>query len=349
MDNFSHEIPVKTQSVIPRMTSAPRRRGLLAEPTYGWGETVPRQPSFREIMVEWIDAVNFFQNRTRLLIAVFPSFHFATGIVFLFWAIYHFSIVNLALVFACTVFLSLVYTTLWNHRYCTHRAFKFRHPGWTNLFLWTNPMFFREESWVIPHHVHHSRSDRIGDPYGPHLGRLGSYLAYDSSAKTNLDISRSDYERLARSLQHIGFRQNSFEQFQRTGSVECEWYFVTRAAFATLFWCLLAYLVGGNVGVLVWLSSVFLFAFGVRDFAYRGHSGFFVKAMKGHSQNQFITGLLTGEWHDNHHEHPRLAHAGLAWWQVDIPFWMIRAMAWCGIIGEINTLKNYASDLRQNP
>jgi len=333
---------MKAQSAILNATRIPRRRGLLAEPTYGWGETTPHRPSLREIIFEWNDAINFFQNRSRFLIALFPAFHFVTGIVFFYLLIRHFSLVNLALVFTVSIFLSLIYTTLWNHRYCTHRAFKFRHLGWTKLFLWTNPMFFREESWVIPHHVHHSRSDRVGDPYGPHLSRLGSYLAYDSSAKTNLAISRSDYERLARSLQHIGFRQNSYEQFQRTGSVECEGYFVSRASFATLFWCALAYFVGGNVGVLGWLSGVFLFAFGVRDFAYRGHSGFFIKAMKGQSQNQILTGVLTGEWHDNHHAYPRLAYSGLAWWQVDIPFWIIKTMGWCGIVGEINTREGIA-------
>lgn len=328
---------MNAQSATHNAPPVTRRRGLLEEPTYGWGKTVPRKPTFREIMVEWNDAINFFQNRTRLLTALFTAFHFATGVVFIYFFVYQFSLLNLGLIFIFSVFLSLIYTTVWNHRYCTHRAFKFRRPGWTRLFLWTNPMFFREESWVIPHHVHHSRSDRLGDPYGPHLGRIGSYLAYDSSAKTNRNINRSSYERLVRSLQHIGFKQNSYEQFQRTGSVENAWHWITRAVFATLFWCALAYLIGGGVGVVVWLSSVFVFTFGVRDFAYRGHSGFFIKAMKGRSNNQLFAGFFTGEWHDNHHAHPKLARSDLEWWQVDIPYWIIKVMGWCGIVGEINT------------
>ncbi len=40
--------------------------------------------------------------------------------------------------------------TIWFHRYCTHRAYKFSHPAWARLFLWTNPVCFREESYVIP-------------------------------------------------------------------------------------------------------------------------------------------------------------------------------------------------------
>ncbi|MEP6664414.1 MAG: hypothetical protein ABJC04_12210, partial [Verrucomicrobiota bacterium] len=63
----------------------PRRRGLLQEPTYGWGEMVPRRPSIREIFVEWFDAINFFKNRTRLLTAMFTAFHIATFGVFIFF------------------------------------------------------------------------------------------------------------------------------------------------------------------------------------------------------------------------------------------------------------------------
>ena len=317
-------------------SAPPRRRGLIVEPTFGWGDIAPRKPSLREVIVEFVDAINFIKDRTRLLTALFTAYHLATFAVFLYFFTHYFSVKNAAAVLVIASFIATIYNTLWYHRYCTHRAYKFRHLGWTRLFSWTNPVCFREESYVIPHHVHHSKEDRPGDPYGPHLGWLGSYLAIESSAKTNLAINASDYERLARSLRHLGCVQNSYEQFQRTGSVENAWHWLARAVFANLFWASIAYGLGGGVGVLTWYASVFFYTFLVRDFNYRGHGGFFFKASQGRATNHLFYGLIAGEWHDNHHANPRLAHSGLEWWQVDVPYWIIKLMRRCGIVEHYN-------------
>jgi stearoyl-CoA desaturase (delta-9 desaturase) len=48
-----------------------------------------------------------------------------------------------------------------------------------------------------------------------------------------------------------------------------------------------------------------------------------------HSRNNLVCALLTfGEgWHNNHHAFPTSARHGLRWWQCDVVFMMIRAMA----------------------
>ncbi len=330
----------------PQTTVPSRRRGLLAEPTYGWGEIAPRKPTIREVFVEWFDAINFIKDPAKTLTAAFTAFHIATFGVFIYFFANYFSIKHVALVMGLSAVIATIYNTVWYHRYCTHRAYKFRNRHWTKLFLWSNPVCFREESYVIPHHVHHSKEDRPGDPYGPHLGWLGSYLASESSAKTNLNINRSDYERLSRGLSHIGFPANTYEDFQRTGSVEKAWHYLARCVVANLFWATLAYLIGGKVAVLTWYSGIFLYTFFVRDFNYRGHGGFLFKATKGHAANQLFYGLIGGEWHENHHANPRLAHSGFAWWQLDIPFYLIKLMQWSGMVDEVNTLQGTARTRR---
>jgi fatty-acid desaturase len=331
---------MKVEPATADTTTVPRRhRGLLEEPTFGWGEIAPRKPTLREIFVEWFDAINFFKKPTRLLTAMFTAFHVVTFGVFVFFSIRHFSILNVVLITGIIVMITIIYNTVWYHRYCTHRAYKFRHLAWTRLFLWTNPVCFREESYVIPHHVHHSKDGKPGDPYGPHLGCLGSYLASESSAKTNLTINRSGYGRLAKGLKHIGIPLNSYEQFQRTGSVEKAWHWIARSIFANVLWCSLAFLIGGGVGVLTWLSAVFLYTFFVRDFNYRGHGGFFFRASKSRAANHVVYGIISGEWHHNHHANPRLAHSGFKWWQLDLPYYFIKAMSLCGIVEQMNTLK----------
>jgi fatty-acid desaturase len=242
-------------------------------------------------------------------------------------------------VLAITNAIGIVYNTVWYHRYCSHRAFKFRNLWFARAFLWTNPLAFREESFAIPHRIHHLKSDRPGDPYGPHLGWLGSYLAAESSQKMNRDITRQDFDRLSKSLNHIGFLKNSYEQFRRTGSVEHVWHYGARAVFANLLWILTAYAIGKWGGVVMWISAVFLFSFMLRDFNYRGHGGPFVSACKGKPLNHIYYGVTVGEWHDNHHEHPNLSRSGLTWWQLDIPYWIIRVMSLSGAVIHYNVLQ----------
>ena len=191
---------------------------------------------------------------------------------------------------------------------------------------------------MIPHRLHHSKTDEAGDPYGPHLGWLGSYLATECQQKLNRDLSRQEYERLAKSLEHIGFPKNSYEKFQRTGSVETVAHYASRSVFANLFWTSLAYVLGGWWGVQAWIAGVFLYTFLVRDFNYRGHGGFFGTQREGTPLNQVFYGLIAGEWHENHHAHPRSARAGLAWWQLDVPFWIIKAMAGCGVVRQYHSV-----------
>jgi stearoyl-CoA desaturase (delta-9 desaturase) len=47
-----------------------------------------------------------------------------------------------------------------------------------------------------------------------------------------------------------------------------------------------------------------------------------------HSRNNFLFGILgMGEgWHNNHHAFPTSARHGLRWWQIDMSYWVIRAL-----------------------
>ena len=156
-----------------------RKQGLLVAPTYGYFDACPRRPTFREVWVEWVDSINFWKDPSRLLIALYAAYHIATFGVFILFFTRFFSIWGVVIVMAIATMIATVYNTVWYHRYCSHRAFKFRSIRWTRLFLWTNPVCFREESYVIPHRIHHSKSDELGDPYGPHLGWLGSYWLWN--------------------------------------------------------------------------------------------------------------------------------------------------------------------------
>jgi stearoyl-CoA desaturase (delta-9 desaturase) len=313
------------------------RQVILDKPTYGHPGPAPKTPKLGQVLAEWFDAVSFWKDRTRLIPAAYAIYHFATLAVFIWFLIAHFSIAAIVTVVLIGCFIGTVYNTVWYHRYCSHQAFKFSSIWFARGFLWTNPICFREESYVIPHRIHHAKSDEPGDPYGPHLGWFGSYLATETQQKTNRNLTADEYNRLVKSLSHIGFVPNSFEQYRRTGSVENLWHYFAHVIFAHIFWGALAWLAAGWWGVWAWVSGNFLFTFVVRDFNYRGHSALTGTKKQGEPVNQFIYGLIAGEWHENHHNYPRLARSGLKWWQVDAPYWTILAMKSCGMVSQCNS------------
>jgi stearoyl-CoA desaturase (delta-9 desaturase) len=310
----------------------------LLTPTYGEVGPSPLRPTTREVLVEWFDAIAFWRDPSRLVPALCALYHLATFGVFGFFVVRYFSIPAIASVLVISTFIGTTYNTVWYHRYCSHRAFQFRSLAFARIFLWTNPLPFREESYVIPHRIHHSIPDERGDPHGPHLGWLGSYLATETVQKTNRDITPAAYQRLVKSLAHCGFVANSYKQFQRTGSVENVWHYGARALVANGFWFTLAYLAAGLPGIYAWISGGFLSWLVIRDFNFRGHASFLGTNTVGVSVNQAFYGIFGGEWHDNHHQLPHLAHSGFSWWQMDLPYGIIRLMKLCGIVSQYNSL-----------
>jgi stearoyl-CoA desaturase (delta-9 desaturase) len=314
------------------------RQTILVEPTYGHPGPAPEKlPTTRQVMAEWLDAVSFWKDRTRLLPASNALFHFSTFVLFVWFLTAHFSIAALVTVVLLSSFIGNIYNTVWYHRYCSHQAFRFRSIWFARVFLWTNPLFMREESYVIPHRLHHSHSDEPGDPYGPHLGWLGSYLATETVQKTKRNFTAAEYERLVKSLSHVGIVSNTYGQYLRTGSVENLWYYAVRVVCAFALWAAIWWAVAGWWGVCAWMSGAFLFTFAVRDFNYRGHSSLIGGKNRGKAVNQVIYGLFGGEWHENHHNYPRLARTGLRWWQIDVPYYVISAMKCCGIVSQCNS------------
>ncbi len=342
---------LKVRQPINEESSLRVKPGWLVEPTYGHVGPSPLRPTLTEVLREWVDAISFWKDSTRLLPAFYAFYHFATLAVFGYFLAVYFSVAAIVAVVVIAVFIGTVYNTVWYHRYCSHQAFKFRSLWFARLFLWTNPISFREESYVVPHRIHHAKSDEPGDPYGPHLGWLGSYLATETQQKMNREITSAEYERLADSLGHIGLIKSSYETFQKTGSVENIWHYGARVIVANLFWGALGFAVASWPGVLAWISGVFLFTFVVRDFNYRGHASLFGTKEKGMPVNQVIYGIIAGEWHENHHAHPRLAMSGFTWWQVDLPYWIIKLMSLCGLVVQYNSpdRKGVISTAHPNP
>jgi len=66
------------------------------------------------------------------------------------------------------------------------------------------------------------------------------------------------------------------------------------------------------------------------------------------SRNNWLLALLTlGEgWHNNHHYFPGSARQGFYWWEFDLTYYLLKSMAWLGLIWD---LKIVPSAVRDNP
>ena len=55
-----------------------------------------------------------------------------------------------------------------------------------------------------------------------------------------------------------------------------------------------------------------------------------------HSRNHWGLGLISlGEFHNNHHYRPSSAIQGYKWWEIDIVFWLLRALGVLGLVWDI--------------
>jgi hypothetical protein len=63
-----------------------------------------------------------------------------------------------------------------------------------------------------------------------------------------------------------------------------------------------------------------------------------------HSRNNVVFGVLgLGEgWHNNHHAFPTSAQHGLKWWQIDVSYWVIRALALLGLAWNVRLPAKWA-------
>jgi stearoyl-CoA desaturase (Delta-9 desaturase) len=225
------------------------------------------------------------------------------------------------------------------HRFFTHKGFEARSPVKATLaILGCMTVQGPLTQWVTDHRKHHALSDREGDPHSPHTGHgEGAGAAVKGFVHA-----------------HVGwmFSNLGMEQGREYGKDLYEDRLVRTIDRLYLLWVGLSlgipfavgYAVGGTVdaGVegLVWggLIRIFLYQhatfavnsichmFGSQDYRTRDES----------RNNWLIAFLVFGEgWHNNHHAFPSSARHGLAWWQYDPSWWIIRGLEKIGLAWDV--------------
>jgi stearoyl-CoA desaturase (delta-9 desaturase) len=228
------------------------------------------------------------------------------------------------------------------HRLLTHRGFAC--PRWLEHGLTVLGACCAQGSpmgWVAIHRMHHQHSDDPADPHSPRTGffwsHMGWFLIHDP-AITNL----STYDRYARDL----FQDRFYKWLERPRTWRnlhwAQWaaFLVAGALVGGLWtWSLVGALQLG-LSWLVW--GVFVRTVAVWHITWSVNSFTHVWGYRSHdthddSRNNWVVGLLSnGEgWHNNHHAQPRCAAHGQRWWELDVSYLTICALAWVGLAWDV--------------
>jgi stearoyl-CoA desaturase (delta-9 desaturase) len=223
--------------------------------------------------------------------------------------------------------------TAFYHRYFAHRAFKTSRALQLVFALLGASAVQRGPLWWAAHHRHHhAHSDRPGDAHSPRQhGFLWSHMGWflaSASFKTRLELIRDfaaypelrwldRFDAVVPALLAAGL-------FAVGAVLER-----TAPALQTNGWQLLVW------GFAVSTVAVWHATFAVNSLAHTVGSRRF--ATRDDSRNNLALALLTfGEgWHNNHHRYPAAARQGFRWWELDLTYYLLRALAACGLVWEL--------------
>ena len=220
------------------------------------------------------------------------------------------------------------------HRLLTHRGYK--TPKWVEYLLTTcgalalegGPIF-----WVATHRIHHQFSDKDGDPHTPREGTLWAHMGWVFTGRA----MHHDTEILARYVPDL-----SKDPFH-VALTAWHWMPQVVVGVALLLFGGLPYVLWGVFFRTVfglhctWLVNSATHLWGSRRFRTRDDS----------TNNWWVALLSFGEgWHNNHHAHPVSARHGLAWYELDINWYGIRALRAAGLAWDVRVAR-LARDARE--
>lgn len=321
---------------------------VLKVPSYGWADNQGQLiiPDKKELFKEYINGLNIFKDRKKWISFLSWSMIFLMLPFFISFLFYHLSIFTFIFFIIYSFIIMSTHGTIWFHRYCTHKSYKFSNPIWRiitqNLVIKTIP----EETYVISHHVHHVKSDQPGDPYNARAGLMYCMTADVNHQRIAEDLNESDYRKALKYMSHTGVKMNSYKGYQKWGSIASPLYSVLIWVINWAFWYGIFYLIGGHGMATAAFSAALFWFLLVRAFNYTGHGKGEVAHKEGIdfdrsnlSINQTRPGWFSGEWHNNHHLYPNSARAGFLNYQLDLAWIYIYCLSKIGMVSSFNDSK----------
>ena len=219
------------------------------------------------------------------------------------------------------------------HRYFSHKTYRTSRVGQFFLALWGGTAVQRGPLWWAYHHRHHHQhSDEEVDAHSPHVhGFWWSHIGWITSRR-NFPTAYKIVRDLAKYPELVFL--NRFDTlvpavFALAVWGAGWWLEVNSPQLGVTKWQLLVW------GFFISTTALFHGTSCINSLAHLiGRRRF---PTDDDSRNSFILSVITlGEgWHNNHHRYPSTARQGFYWWEIDITYYLLRALTWTGLIWDL--------------
>lgn len=223
-------------------------------------------------------------------------------------------------------FARMFFVTGWHHRYFSHRTFKTSRAMQFIAAVLTQTSSQRGVLWWAAHHRHHHKfSDLPWDTHSPiQRGFWYSHIGWIFEK----NAGNVDYDKI-----------RDLSKYPELVWLDKYWY-VPPAALGVL-----VYLTMGASGLFIGfaLSTVLLW-----------HGTFTINSLShvigkrrfktgDTSRNNWLLALITlGEgWHNNHHHYMGSTRQGFYWWEIDISYYILKAMSWVGLVWDLRPVPEH--------
>lgn len=219
------------------------------------------------------------------------------------------------------------------HRYFAHRTFQTSRLAQFLFAVLGNTAVQRGALWwAAVHRHHHKHSDQPEDAHSPgirgfwwaHIGWMTTSKNFPTDYKTIRDLAKfpelvflNRYDLIVPAI--FGVLLYTF------------------GALASWLWPSL-----GTTG-----AQIFVWGFFVSTVALL-HGTLFINSLAhvfgkrrfktgDDSRNSFLLAIITlGEgWHNNHHRYMSAARQGFFWWEMDVTYYLLKALSWTGLIWDL--------------
>lgn len=290
-------------------------------------------------LIRWFDSYSGAPTETELksrekkidLLKTLPFFGMHAMCLFAFWTGVSWVAFGTCLFL---YFIRMFAITGFYHRYFSHRSFKTSRAAQFIFGIIGNSAVQRGPLWWASHHRdHHLHSDQEDDVHSPrqhgfywsHMGWFTSPMNFPTKPKAIPDLMKFPELRF-------------LDRFDTLIPI--------LLGFATFFWGVFLEKYYPQLGtngfqMLIWgfFISTVLLAHGTFTINSLSHVfGNQRYETKDDSKNNFFLALITlGEgWHNNHHHYMASTRQGFFWWEIDITYYLLKAMSVLGIIWDLN-------------
>ena len=223
----------------------------------------------------------------------------------------------------------MFFVTAGYHRYFSHRSYKLSRPAQLLMALGGVTAAQKGPLWWAGHHRrHHRYADTPRDLHSPRDGFWWSHVGWVLSRR----YKAADLSAVADLAQFPELR--AVDRLQALGP-----WAVGLACFAFAGW-------GGVVAFAISTVALWHATFSVNSLAHTfGRRRYETPDT---SRNCWPVALLTlGEgWHNNHHHCPPAARQGHRWWEVDLTWYLLAALAKTGLVKDMRAVPARAREAR---